>query len=96
MIKATFDNIIVLPLEDDEKYGNIIIPDSGNDLARKAKIVSVGPGRHSLLGNFIPTISKVGDIVVIPKIGGTRTQIDNVEYFIIQEQSILAELKNEA
>ena len=44
------------------------------------------------MGEFIPTISKVGDIVVLPTQGFTKLPYDGEEYFVGPENQILAKI----
>lgn len=89
-IVAKFDNIIVKVKELEEtRYGNIIVPDMGKEKSIIGEVISVGPGRYSLIsGVLIPTSIKVGDIVVLPQMGPTRIEIDNEEYLICSETTV--------
>ena len=83
-IRALFNAIIVKPLEEEEqKYGNIIVPDLG-------KVVSVGPGHYSLMGTFIPTTIKEGDVVVLPTQGPTKVNFEYDEYWTCPENMVCA------
>ena len=44
MIEALFNAVIVKPIELEEtRYGNIVVPDLGNDVNKTGEVVSVGP-----------------------------------------------------
>ena len=69
-LSANSDRVIVKPVESgEERFGSIIIPDMGKEKPEMGEVVSVGPGRQSEFGQFIRVEAKVGDIVLIPKIG---------------------------
>jgi chaperonin GroES len=95
-LEALFDAVIVKPLEIDEKmYGSIFIPDAGKDRNEQGEVVAVGPGRHVAGVGYIETEIKVGDIVVLPTMGFAKLQFEGEEYFIGQENQILARIKPE-
>ena len=55
------------------------------------EVVAVGPGRLSEYGKLIPIRScKVGDTVLLPKIGTLRVDFEGDEYFIAQDREVLA------
>jgi len=95
-LEALFDAVIVKPLEIDEKmYGSIFIPDAGKDRNEQGEVVAVGPGRHVAGVGYIETEIKIGDIVVLPTMGFAKLQFEGEEYFIGQENQILARIKPE-
>jgi co-chaperonin GroES (HSP10) len=58
------------------------------------EVLAVGPGRLSEYGQMIPVRScKVGDIVLMPKIGTLRIDFEGDEYYIAQDREILAVVK---
>ena len=90
-LKATFNNIVVLPQEEEEKtFGNIIVPDLGKEVGLRGTITSVGPGGYSVTGNLIPTSLKVGQKVILPPVGPTKVEHGGKEYWICNEQQVLA------
>ena len=90
-LNAKFDAVIVKPLETEETmYGSIVVPDAGKDRNEQGEVVSVGPGKHTVTGEFIPTETKVGDIVVLPTMGFTKFQFNGDEFYVGSEQQILA------
>jgi chaperonin GroES len=92
-LEALFNAVIVKPVEAEEKqHGSIIVPDMGSEKNQMGEIISVGPGQKTLMGEFIPTISKVGDVVVLPTQGFTKLPYDGEEYWIGPENQILAKI----
>ena len=88
------DRVIIKPIEEDEQmYGNIVVPDMGKNKPEMGEVISVGPGRQSEFGQFIRVNAKVGDTVLIPKIGSLRVDFDGEEYFITPDKEILAIIK---
>jgi chaperonin GroES len=92
-LEALFDAVIVKPIEIEETtYGNIIVPDVGKEKNETAEIISVGPGKPTITGEFIPTKLKVGDKVVLPTMGFTKLPYDGEEYYVGPENQILAKI----
>jgi chaperonin GroES len=74
-------------------YGNIVIPDMGKEKPEMGEVVAVGPGRKSEFGQYIGVNAKVGDVVLIPKIGTLRIDFEGDEFYIVQDKEILATVK---
>ena len=95
-LEALFDAVIVKPQEEEEStYGSIVVPDLGKDRNEHGAVVAVGPGRHVAGVGFIETEIKVGDKVVLPTMGFTKLEHKGEEYYIGQENQILARIKNQ-
>jgi len=85
------DRVVVKPIEEDEQlYGNIIVPDMGKERPEMGTVIATGPGRMSEFGKHIPVKAKVGQVVLVPKIGSIRVELEGEEYFIVQDKEILA------
>ena len=90
-LKPSNDRILIKPIDEGEQtYGNIVIPDMGKEKPEMGEVVSVGPGRLSEFGQFIRVNAKIGDIVLVPKIGTLRIDFEGEEYYIVQDREILA------
>ena len=88
------DRVLVKPIDEGEQmYGNIVIPDMGKEKPEMGEVVSIGPGRTSEFGHYITVKAKVGDIVLVPKIGTLRIDFEGDEYYIVQDKEILATVK---
>ena len=94
-IKPTNDRILVKPIDEGEQtYGSIVIPDMGKEKPEIGEVLAVGPGRLSEYGKMIPIRScKVGDIVMVPKIGTLRIDFEGEEFYIAQDREILGVIK---
>tara|TARA_B100000927_G_scaffold226423_1_gene186123 strand:+ start:674 stop:1042 length:369 start_codon:yes stop_codon:yes gene_type:complete len=93
-LEALFDAVIVKPQEEEETtYGSIVVPDLGKDRNEHGTVVAVGPGRHVGGVGFIETEIKIGDNVILPTIGFTKLEHKGEEYYIGQENQILARIK---
>ena len=94
-LEALFDAVIVKPQDEEETtYGSIVVPDLGKDRNEHGTVVAVGPGRHVAGVGYIETEIKIGDNVILPTIGFTKLEHKAEEYYIGQENQILARIKN--
>tara|TARA_B110000483_G_scaffold202882_1_gene244817 strand:+ start:241 stop:609 length:369 start_codon:yes stop_codon:yes gene_type:complete len=92
-LEALFDAVIVKPIEIEETtYGNIIVPDVGKEKNETGEVIAIGPGKSTIMGEFISTQLKVGDIVVLPTMGFTKLPYDREEYYVGPENQILAKI----
>jgi chaperonin GroES len=91
------DRILIKPIDEGEQtYGNIVIPDLGKEKPEIGVVLAVGSGRISETGAMIPIRScKVGDTVLLPKIGTIRVDFEGEEYFIAQDREVLAVVEGE-
>lgn len=85
--------IIMQPIEEEEQtYGNIIIPDLGKERPELGKVVAVSETYNFHSDQFIKSKLEVGDKVLIPKMGSVRITIDGDEYFICKEHEIYSKI----
>ncbi len=90
-IKPLGDRVLVEPVEEAEvEKGGIIIPDTAKEKPQEGKIVAVGTGKLDDDGKVIPFNVKKGDIVLMPKYGGTEVKLNDKTYQIVREDDILA------
>jgi hypothetical protein len=54
----------------------------------------VGPGKHTISGEFISTQLQIGDKVILPTMGFTKLPFDGEEYYVGPENQVLAKVKN--
>ena len=89
------DRVVVRQLTDDESGtaspSGIIIPDTAKkDKPEQGVVIAVGEGKMSESGDKrMPMTVKVGDRVVFSKFGYDEVKVDDKEYFIVGEGSIL-------
>jgi chaperonin GroES len=92
-LEAIYNAVIVEPIEAEEtQHGNIIVPDMGNEKNQLGKVIAVGPGQNTIAGAFLPTVLKVGDVVVLPTQGFTKLPYDGEEYWVGPENQVLAKI----
>ncbi|NLX26111.1 MAG: co-chaperone GroES [Lentisphaerae bacterium] len=90
-IKPLGERVLVEPIKEEEAVkGGIIIPDSAKEKPQQGKVIAVGTGKIDDNGKKVPFNVKVGDVVLMPKYGGTEVKMDGKEYQIMREDDILA------
>ena len=90
-IKPLGERVLVEPIKEEEAVkGGIIIPDSAKEKPQEGKVIAVGTGKLDENGKVVPFNVKKGDIVLMPKYGGTEVKVDGKEYQIMREDDILA------
>lgn len=95
-LEALYNSVIVKPLETEEtSYGNIIVPDLGNEKNKLGKVVAVGDGYYSVTGNYISTVLKIGDVIILPTMGFSKLEFEGEEYWVGPENQCLGRLINE-
>ena len=94
-IKPLGDKIVILPYDEGEqKYGNIVVPDTGQDKAEIGTVMAVGEGRVTDEGAIIKNQVKVGQKVIVPKFGAQVVAVENETYIVASENDILGVIKN--
>ena len=90
-IKPLGERVLIEPLKEGEvNKGGIIIPDSAKEKPQEGKVIAVGTGKIDDNGKKVPFNVKVGDVVLMPKYGGTEVKMNGKEYQIMREDDILA------
>ncbi len=89
--KPLFDNVLIKPLEGEEKLpSGIILPDSAKEKPQIGLVMAVGPGGTDDKGNPVKMVVKVGDKVMYKKWGGNEVKISGEEWTIVEQKDILA------
>jgi len=90
-IKPLGERVLVEPLSADEQVkGGIIIPDTAKEKPQEGKVIALGTGKLDDDGKVVPFNVKKGDLVLMPKYGGTEVKMGGKEYQIMREEDILA------
>uniref|UniRef100_H2B649 10 kDa heat shock protein, mitochondrial n=1 Tax=Paracyclopina nana TaxID=565004 RepID=H2B649_PARNA len=91
-----FDRIVVQRAEAATKSkGGIIIPEKSVGKVLEATVVAAGPGARNDKGETIKMSVQVGDRVLLPEYGGTKIEVDQIEYAIFREADIVAKFGKE-
>ncbi len=94
------DRVIVRPLAESESGAKspsgIIIPDTAKkEKPEQGVVIAVGKGKWNEDGDArLPLEVKVGDRIIFSKYGYDEVKIENKDYFIVSENSILGIFNN--
>lgn len=91
------DRVLVKPLSPEEAgkttATGIIIPDTvDKEKPERGRVIAVGEGKYEN-GKLLPPRVRVGDLVMFSKYGYDEIKVEDEEYFILREDSILAIIK---
>jgi chaperonin GroES len=90
-IKPLFDNVLVRPLEPEEKTASgILLPDSAKEKPQKGKVMAVGPGTTDNNGKKVEMQVEVDMVVLYKKWGGNEIKVNGEEWQILEQKDILA------
>ncbi len=92
-LQALNGNVVLRPIEEQEEmYGNIVLPDLGKEKPELAEVVDASPTFNWHSGVDVPSRLQVGDKVLIPKMGSVKVTVEGEDYYITKESEILAKL----
>jgi len=83
-VKPLDDRVLVLPLEQEEKVGSIIIPDTAKEKPMMGKVVAVGTDKE------LKELIKVNDKVIFGKYAGEEIKLDGERHLLISRSDVLA------
>jgi chaperonin GroES len=90
-IQPLFDNVLVKPLEQEERLpSGIVLPDSAKEKPQMGQVMAVGPGTTDDKGKKVKMAVKVGDKVMYKKWGGNEIKVSGEEWMIVEQKDILA------
>jgi chaperonin GroES len=80
------DRVLVEPIEEEEKVGSIIIPDTAKEKPSMGNVVAVGTDEE------LKELIKKGDKVLFGKYAGDEIKIQGKKHLIISRSDILAKV----
>lgn len=87
--------VVLKPVEESEMTaGNIIIPDLGKEKPAIGEVVNVSPFYNFQANVFVDVDVKVGDKVLIPKVGSQRVTLDGEELYLCKTVEIIGIIEN--
>lgn len=90
-IKPLFDNVLIKPLEAEEKTASgIVLPDTAKEKPQTGLVMEIGSGARDENGKIIPMIVKVGQKVMYKKWGGNEIKVKGEEWILVEQKDILA------
>ena len=89
-LKPLFDNVLIKPLEAQEKTASgIVLPDSAKEKPQIGIVMAVGDGKI-VKGEKHPVVVKVGQKVMYKKWGGNEVKVGQEEWTLVSQDDILA------
>lgn len=80
------DRVLVEPLEEEEKVGSIIIPDTAKEKPIIGKVIAVGTDEE------LQKVIKAGDKVIFGKYAGEEIKIAGKKHLLIARTDLLAKV----
>jgi len=80
------ERVLVRPIEQEEKVGSIIIPDTAKEKPMTGEVIAVGTDEE------IKKLLKAGDKILFGKYAGEEITINNEKHLIIGRDQILAKI----
>lgn len=95
-LKPVHNHVIIKQLEEDEQqYGNIIVPDMNKELPKMGIVTAIGVGSFTQTGELIPIQVKIGDKVAFPAFGGVKFTIKGEDFICLKDQEILTIIEDD-
>lgn len=89
-IQPLFDNVLVKPLQQEQKLpSGIVLPDSAKEKSQIGEVMAIGPGGMDH-GHAVPMVVKIGQKVLYKEWGGNKFKVGMEEWLIVEQKDILA------
>ena len=89
------DRVIAQRIGSVEKTkSGLYLPDSAQEKPQEGKVIAVGSGRTLKNGKVIPLAVKPGERIIFGKYSGSEIKVDEKEYVFLNEDDILAIIKD--
>lgn len=89
-IKPLFDNVLIKPIQAEEKTpSGIILPDTAKEKPQIGEVMAIGPGHRNPDGKVLPMVVKVGQKVVYKKWGGQEIRVGDEEWMLVEEKDVM-------
>jgi len=93
-IKPVNGHIVLKQVEESEQMvGNIFLPDLGKEKSLIAEVVDVSSTFNFHQGTFKESEVKIGDLVIVPRMGSQIISVDNEDYIVCKETDIIGIVK---
>lgn len=87
------NDFIALELKEGERTINGIYIPNSDETGVIAEVIAVGEGTYNFHSDrIIPHKVKVGDVVIMPKIGVQKVEVEGKEYYLCQANQLLSKI----
>lgn len=84
-------HIIIKAIENEEQMiGNIVIPDMGKEKPEIGEVIAVSDTYNWHRGENVQSQLKIGQKVLVPKLGSVKITVDGEDYIVTKESEILS------
>jgi chaperonin GroES len=87
------DRVLVEPIEEEEKVGSLVIPDTAKEKPMTGIIKAIGNDFELKQGKSLKELLKVGDKVLFGKYAGQEFKIGGKKHLVIKREDLLAIVK---
>ncbi len=87
------DRVLVEPIEEEEKVGSLVIPDTAKEKPMMGIVQAMGYDYELKEGKPLKDLLKVGDKVLFGKYAGQEIKISGKKHLIIKREELLAVVK---
>jgi chaperonin GroES len=87
------DRVLVEPIEEEEKVGSLIIPDTAKEKPMMGTVRAIGFDYELKQGKPLKELMKVGDKVLFGKYAGQEVKIGGKKHMVISRSDLLAVVK---
>ena len=96
ILRPNYGQAVLRPLDEGEQtFGNIIIPDMGKETAKMGTILAIAPIYNFNRGELVPSIFKIGDLVILPPMGAQKVTVDKIDYLLVSTNDLLSSIEEE-
>lgn len=87
------DRVLVEPIEEEEKVGSLVIPDTAKEKPMMGIIKAIGYDFDLKEGKSLKDLLKVGDKVLFGKYAGQEIKLNGKKHLVISRSDLLAIVK---
>jgi chaperonin GroES len=87
------DRVLVEPIEEEEKVGSLVIPDTAKEKPMIGIVKAIGYDYELKEGKPLKDLIKVGDKVLFGKYAGQEFKIGGKKHLVIKRDELLAIVK---
>jgi chaperonin GroES len=87
------DRVLVEPIEEEEKVGSLVIPDTAKEKPMMGTVKAIGFDYELKEGKPLKELMKLGDKVLFGKYAGQEIKIGGKKHLIVKREELLAVVK---
>jgi chaperonin GroES len=87
------DRVLVEPIEEEEKVGSLVIPDTAKEKPMMGLVKAIGNDFDLEGKKSLKDLMKVGDKVLFGKYAGQEIKVGGKKHLIIKREDLLAVVK---